>query len=56
MTDVTLDALLEAVRFLVGCQRPVDDFEKKAIIHQMDKLDALIAQRRGRPDDQLPGA
>ncbi len=68
MTDLTLDSLLEAVRlqaelirivtlYLVapGSQFDWLDIETRSR-QSMDKLDALIAQRRGRPDDQPPGA
>ncbi len=53
MTDTTLDALLEAVRFLLGqCDTLAgqDEFDRWDAISE--KLDALIAQRKGRPDDQ----
>ena len=50
MTDTTLDALLEAVRFLLAIQNTTI-IPSKAVIPLIDtlqKIDALIAQRKGR--------
>ncbi len=54
MTDLTLDALLEAVREIGTCVLgyDMDADDEQRIVDVIDKLDALIAQRRGRPDDQ----
>ncbi len=55
MTDVTLDTLLEAVRFLVSIHSWMADEDKEfssEFQEIRDKLDALIAQRHGRLDDQ----
>ncbi len=65
MTDTTLDALLEAVRNLAnGVQRIADKLSDEQCLsgnyyplaQLMDEigvnLDELIAQRKGRPDDQ----
>ncbi len=54
MTDTTLDTLLEAVRFLVLIT-PLDrvQYEDRPTLEAIEeKLDALIKQRKGRPDDQ----
>ncbi len=54
MTDTTLDALLEAVRFLVLIT-PLDrvQYEDRPTLEAIEeKLDALIKLRGGRPDDQ----
>ncbi len=59
MVDITLDVLLEAVRKILGLIRfhfKDDRLAVGDIEEQLAKLDALIAQRRGRPDDQPPGA
>ncbi len=46
MTDIVLDALLEAVRFLVWHAETAKHSEREAIAR---KLDELIDQRTGRP-------
>ena len=51
MTDLTLDVLLEAVRFLLDELDERLEYENKEFNRIWDKLDALIAQRIGRPDD-----
>ncbi len=66
MSDITLDTLLEAVRFLADhirdktecpCRNDQwgyghrDNCEWEKLDKLTDKLDALIAQRRGRSDD-----
>lgn len=62
MVDATLDVLLEAVRHLQEMVRavivsPYFDNERNAkeigdLDKKIEKLDALIAQRKGRSDDQ----
>ncbi len=57
MTDITLDALLEAVRFILTtmnvAELEADDVEDFWRI--VGKLDVLIAQRKGRSDGQPAG-
>ena len=52
MIDMTVDVLLEAVRFLLDFVDEKIEFEDAEFNRVWDKVDALIAQRTGRPDDQ----
>ncbi len=55
IVDTTLDALLEVVRKILELIRfhfKDDRLAVSDIEEQYAKLDALIAQRKGRPDDE----
>ncbi len=60
MTDVTLDALLEAVRqlsctvamIMFDTNYPVDCLQFRDLRATQAKIDALIKLRHGRPDGQ----
>ncbi len=65
MTDLTLDAILKAVRLLLfaeqlreePCGECIPDCRVQMCLgcrlrKELAEVDALIAQRRGRPDDQ----
>ncbi len=55
MVDATLDALLDAVRELTRIVlREIDSApsHEQKLIDILKNLDVMIAQRKGRPDDQ----